>query len=108
MDIDKFVAWFQSHKTVLGAFFLGLATVVGGAGTIYHNDSLIHAAGLIALIGTTLAGAGAAKSDQFYREKTDVIKTGLDRRGGDAYIPVEDLRKLVGKDDVDPTEPDTD
>lgn len=95
--IDRFIAWFQSHKAVLGSFFLGLATVVGGIGVEYRSDDFIHAAAVITIVGAALTGAGAAKSDQFYRERLEVIKTQLDRRNGDSLIPVNDLKKLVEK-----------
>lgn len=95
--MEKAIAWFQSHKAVMGSFFLGLATVIGGAGTIYGNDDLVHAAAVAALVGGTLVGSGAAKSDEFYRDRLEVLKTKIDRRNTDSMIPVRDLRKLVDK-----------
>lgn len=97
--LDRFIAWFQSHKTVLGSFCLGVATILAGAASIYHQDALLHHAALIALIGTTLVGAGAAKSDAFYKSQAETIKTRLDRRNPDSLIPVKDLQKLLTEDD---------
>jgi hypothetical protein len=91
----------MAHKAVLGSTFLGLAAIVGGAGTIYGRpDFLMHAA-FLALVGTTLAGAGMAKSDQFYRDRSAVLETGVDRRAprSGATIPPTDLRKLEAKAD---------
>jgi hypothetical protein len=89
----------MAHKAVLGSTFLGLAAIVGGAGTIYGRpDFLMHAA-FLALVGTTLAGAGMAKSDQFYRDRSAVLETGVDRRAGRIAIPPTDLKKLEAKAD---------
>ena len=104
------VIWVQSHKAPLGAFFLSLATIVGGAGVEYRNDDLIHVAGIIALLGTALSGGGMMKSDGFYKDRIEVLKTGLDRRNPDSIvpIPVRDLKKLLDKTSPDPpTEPDS-
>lgn len=91
------VEWFKAHKAAIGATLFAVATVVGGIAVEYKNDDLLHIAGVITILATTLSGGGLMKSDQFYRERLNVIKTQLDRRNGDSLIPVNDLKKLVNK-----------
>lgn len=95
--LDGFLAWFQAHKAVLGGFCLGLSTVLIGAGQMYGWSWATTAGGLLTLIGTTLIGAGTAKSDQFYRDRAEVIETRKDRRQTSKPIPATDLEKLEGK-----------
>lgn len=95
--LDGVFAWFKSHRSVLGALFLGAATIAGGGGNIYDSEQLIQVAALLALIGTTLAGAGMAKSDEYHRDKQDLLKNKIDRRSTDSPIPARDLQKLVAK-----------
>ena len=97
--LDSWLAWFKCHKAAMGAFFLSLATIVGGSGTIYGSDDLVHAAAVLALIGGSLSGGGMMKSDEFYREKAKVLNTKLDRRNPDSLIPVQDLRKLLAEEE---------
>lgn len=101
---DDVIDWFKCHKAVFGSFFLGLATIVGGAGTIYKSDDLVHAAAVLALVGGTLVGSGAAKSDEFYRDRKEVLDTKVDRRAPrtGATIPPADLLKLEAKADPPP------
>lgn len=95
------IIWFQSHKAAIGATLLTLATIVGGVAVEYKSDDLVHLAAVIAIVGGALSSGGLMKSDQFYRERLNVIKTQLDRRNGDSLIPVSDLKKLVNKVDPD-------
>lgn len=100
--LDAWVAWFQSHKTAMGGFFGGLAVIVLGAGNIYDHDQLLHAGGLLALIGSTLMGSGLAKSDDFYRDKLKLVETKIDRRNPTSLIPVQDLKKLLADEPIKP------
>jgi hypothetical protein len=102
-SFQRFFAWFLAHKAAIGMFLASIAGIVAGAGTIYKNDDLIHIAAVIGLVATALGGAGMAKSDEFYRDRLNVIKTRLDRRNDDSLIPAKDLKKLVDK--VIPDEP---
>lgn len=104
---DSVIVWFQMHKAVLGSFFLGLATIVGGTGTIYRSDDVVHVSAVLALIGGTLVGAGAAKSDEFHRDRHEVIETKVDRRAprSGATIPPSDLKKLEAKVEDKPAPP---
>lgn len=95
--MDAFIAWFQSHKAVLGGAALGLSTVLIGAGQMYSWTWATTAGGLLTLIGTALVGAGAAKSDQFYREQKEVLETGVDRRSPSRPIPQADFEALEEK-----------
>ena len=95
---DSAVGWFKCHRAPVGAFLLGLAAIVAGAGTIYESDDLVKAAALLSLVGGTLTGAGMAKSDEFHREKLALLKTKIDRRSPDSLIPARDLQKLVAND----------
>lgn len=94
---DDAVAWFRAHKAVLGGFALGLSTVLIGAGQMYGWSWAMTAGGVLTLIGSAMVGAGAAKSDQFYRERQEVIETKVDRRASATVIPKADLVKLEAK-----------
>lgn len=94
---DGFIAWFLSHKAALGAFLLSLATITGGTATIYKSDELVKAAAVMALAGGALSGGGLMKSDQFYRDRQEVLDTKVDRRAPAASIPQADLKKLEAK-----------
>ena len=104
-NFDDAVAWFQSHKAVLGGFALGLSTVLIGAGQMYGWTWAMTAGGLLTLIGSAMVGAGAAKSDSFYRERAEVIETRVDRRAPALLIPKADLVKLEAKVEPPKKEP---
>lgn len=104
---DDAVAWFLAHKAVLGGFALGLSTVLIGAGSMYGWTWATTAGGILTLIGSAMVGAGAAKSDQFYWERDEVIETKVDRRAprSGATIPPVDLAKLEAKVNPPPPPP---
>jgi hypothetical protein len=112
--LDGLFAWFKANKAAIGVFLITLAGVVAGTGTLYGSDALVKAAAVIGMVGTALAGGGVMKSDQFYRDRAEVLETRIDRRAPrsaravDVYvepqtIPQADLMKLATK--VEPDDP---
>lgn len=97
--LDGVFDWFKCHKAALGMTLASIAGIVAGAGTIYKNDELVHAAAVIGLIATALSGGGMMKSDDFYRDRKEVLETKVDRRAPrtGATIPPVDLKKLEAK-----------
>lgn len=95
------IEWFKAHKAAIGAFFLTLATIVGGIAVEYRSDELVHFAAVLSIVGMALTGGGLMKSDEFYRDRNEAVTTQVDRRAGSGttsgLMPMPDLKKLVNK-----------
>lgn len=106
-QVDSFLEWFKSHRTVFGSGCASLGAILIGAATLYDYDAIQKLGALVTLIGTHIGATGVAKSDEFYRDRKEVLETKVDRRAprAGATIPSHDLKKLEDKADLPKPEP---
>lgn len=97
-QVDAFIAWFSSHRAHFGGFCASLGAILVGAAQYYPNHNLEGVGAITILVGTHLGATGVFKSDEYHREKRELLKTKIDRRSPDSLIPARDLQKLVATD----------
>ena len=93
-NLDAFMAWFASHRTAFGGVCTSMGAIMVGAAQYYPSTDLQAAGAIVTLIGTHLAATGMFRSDEYHRDKQQVLDTRVDRRRPDATIPLLDLVRL--------------
>lgn len=96
--VDRLFEWVKCRRTELGTLVSIIGAVLVLATTFYESRHLQFASAAITLVGGYFITAGKFKSDDYHRDKAELLKTQLDRRNTDSLIPVRDLKKLLDKD----------